>query len=71
MQTHNLEDSGAVDLDLANGPVSGGSPDAAKLVDDILALHGLAEDGVFAVEVRGGAKSDEELRACAELVHCL
>lgn len=71
MQTHNLEDSGAVDLDLANGPVSRSSLDAAKLVDDILALHDLAEDGVFAVEVRGGAKSDEELRACAELVYCL
>ena len=71
MHAHSLEDSGAVDLDLADGPVSRRSLDAAKLVNDILALHDLAEDGVFAVEVRGGAKSDEELRACVELVYCL
>jgi hypothetical protein len=58
-----LEDSGAVDLDLLDGPVTSSSPDAAKLVNDILALHDLAEDGVLAVKVRSRAKGDEELRA--------
>ena len=71
MHAHNLKDSGAIDLDLADRPVSRGSLDAAKLVDYILALHDLAEDGMLAVEVRSGTKSDEELRAYFELVYCL
>lgn len=58
-----LEDSGAVDFDLLDGPVTSSGPDAAKLVNDILALHDLAEDGVLAVKVRSRAKGDEELRA--------
>jgi len=56
-----LEDSGAVDLDLLHGPVASSGPDAAKLVNNILALHNLAEDGVLAVKVRSGTKGDEEL----------
>ena len=71
MHAHSLEDSGAVDLDLADGPVSRRSLDAAKLVNDILALHDLAENGVFAVKVRSRTKSDEELRAYFELAYCL
>ena len=58
-----LEDSGAVDLDLLNGLVASSGPDAAELVNDILALHDLAENGVLAVKVRSRAKGDEELRA--------
>lgn len=58
-----LENSGAVDLDLLDGPVTSSGPDTAKLVNDILALHDLAEDGVLAVKVRSGTESDEELRS--------
>jgi len=59
----NLKNSGAVDLDLLDGLVTSSSPDAAKLVNDILALHDLAEHGVLSVKVRGGAEGDEELAA--------
>jgi hypothetical protein len=67
----NLEDSSAVNLDFTDGPVARSSLDAAKLVNDIFALHDLAEDGVFAVEVRSGTKGDEELRTYFESVYCL
>jgi hypothetical protein len=53
-----LKDIGAVDLDLLNRLVATANTDAAKLVNDILALHNLAEDGVLAVQVRGGTESD-------------
>lgn len=58
-----LKDSGAVDLDRLDGLVTTTSPDSAELVNNILALHNLTEDGVLSVEVRGRAKGDEELAA--------
>jgi hypothetical protein len=56
--TRNLKDIGAVDLNLLNRLVATTNTDASKLVNDILALHDLAEDSVLAVKVRGGTKSD-------------
>jgi hypothetical protein len=53
-----LKDIGAVDLDLLNRLVATTNTDASKLVNDILALNNLAEDGVLSVKVRGGTESD-------------
>jgi hypothetical protein len=53
-----LKDIGAVDLNLLNRLVATANTDASKLVNDILALHNLAENGVLAVKVRGRTKSD-------------
>jgi hypothetical protein len=53
-----LKDIGAVDLDLLNRLVATSNTDTTKLVNDILALHNLAEDSVLSVKVRGGTESD-------------
>jgi hypothetical protein len=56
-----LKDICALDHDVLHRLVGSTSLDAAKLVDDIHALHNLAKHSVLAVEVRSRAQGDEEL----------
>jgi hypothetical protein len=58
-----LEDISALDHDVLHRLVGSASLDAAELVDDIHALHNLAEHSVLAVEMRSRAEGDEELAA--------